>query len=219
MMIIGHRGASAYDAENTLSSFKEAVKMKVGGIECDIRFSKDKKLAVVHDETINRTTSGKGKVKSYSMKELKEYGIPELKEVLKLAKKAKMLIFIEIKERGTEKKIVDAVKKEKMEEKAIIVSFFKDSLAKVRKLSKIRVGLGFIFAKWDVRPFKTAQKIDASWLIPHYRLLTAGFVKSAHEKNLKVLAWIVNDLKLGKKLSKMGVDGIATNKPDIFSKI
>ncbi len=214
MLIIGHRGASAYKKENTMSSFKEALKMNADGVECDIRLSKDKKLAVIHDETIDRTTSGRGYVKEYNMKTLKKYKIPELKDLLKFVKSKNKLLLIEIKEKGYEKKILETVLKEKMSNNVLIVSFIPESLKKVKKLNP-HSKTGLIFAKLN-NSLKTAKEIKADWTIPRYHLITKKFLKYVHKKNLKVLAWTVNDFKLAKKLSKLGVDAIATNNPGIM---
>jgi len=219
MKIIAHRGASAYEAENTLPSFKKAIKMRADGAECDVRLTRDKKLVVIHDEAIDRTTSGKGKVKNHTLNQLKKYGLPELKEVINLIKPKKFILFIEIKERGTEKKIAETIRECKAGDKVIVVSSFPESIKKIKNMDKgIRGSSGLIFAEWGIKPFKTAEAVKADWLIPHHSLLTRAFVNSAHEKGLKILAWTVNRKRLAKKLESMGVDAIATNKPDLMKR-
>ena len=84
---IGHRGAKGYVAENTLASFQKAIEMGVDGIELDVHLSSDNEVMVVHDETIDRTTSGSGLVKDYSSEELEQLGIPTLTSVFELADK------------------------------------------------------------------------------------------------------------------------------------
>jgi len=210
MIIIAHRGASAYKPENTISAFKEAVKMKAGGIECDVRLTADDKLAVIHDATIDRTTSGKGQVKSYKLNQLKKYGIPELHDVIDLVKRTSLLLFVEIKDRGSEKQIIRAIKKNKMESRTVIVSFYADSIEKARKIDGIKTGL--IFSK----KLKTIN-LKAEWIVPNHDLMTKQLVEDAHKAKLKVLVWTVDDVKLAKKLSDLGADAIATNKPDLFT--
>lgn len=70
--IVAHRGASAYEPENTLKAFKAALKCNPYAIECDVRQTKDKKLITIHDANVDRTTSGKGLVKDFSLKELRK---------------------------------------------------------------------------------------------------------------------------------------------------
>ena len=84
MLKIGHRGAKGYVAENTLASFQKAIDLQVDGIELDVHVSRDGEIMVIHDETIDRTTSAKGFVKNLSSNELQFYGIPTLLEVLDL---------------------------------------------------------------------------------------------------------------------------------------
>ena len=64
MLIIGHRGAPRYEPENTLSSFKKAVELGVDMLEVDARMTKDKKIVIIHDPTVDRVTNGKGYVKN-----------------------------------------------------------------------------------------------------------------------------------------------------------
>ena len=82
MLKIGHRGAKGYAPENSLISFQKAIEMGVDGIELDVHLTSDGEIIVIHDETIDRTTDGKGLVNALSLHELKtvriekEYEIP-----------------------------------------------------------------------------------------------------------------------------------------------
>ena len=210
-IIIAHRGASAYGPENTIPAFREAVKMKADGIECDVRLTADNKLAVIHDATIDRTTSGKGKVKDYKLSHLKKYGIPELQEVIDLIKKTNLLLFVEIKDRGSEKQIAEAITKNKIENKTVVVSFYADSLEKVRKYG---MKTGLILSK---KPDLKAVDLKTEWIIPSHDFITKQLVEAAHKAKLKILAWTVDDVELAKKLSDLEADAIATNKPDLFT--
>lgn len=215
VLIIAHRGASAYEPENTIAAFRKVVELKANGAECDIRLTKDKKLAVIHDAAIDRTTSGKGLVKDYSLKELKTYNIPELQEVIDIIKPAKMLLLIEIKERGTESAIVEAVKKNKIENQAVVISFYADSLKKVKKLGNIKTG--FIFNK-DVDAINIAKNIKADFILPRADIINKQMTDAAHKARLKVITWVIDDAKSAKKMASFGVDGIATNKPDLLKR-
>ena len=104
-----HRGASGYAPENTLEAFELAAKQKADGVELDVQLSKDGELVVIHDEIIDRVTDGKGKVKDYTVRELKsfkanqthpEYAnsvIPTLAEVYDLLKPTGLEINVELK--------------------------------------------------------------------------------------------------------------------------
>ena len=76
MKIISHRGESKYAPENTMSAFFLADLINSDGIECDIRKTKDDELVLIHDKTIDRTSTSKGKVSDYTYNELldKDFG-------------------------------------------------------------------------------------------------------------------------------------------------
>ena len=115
MQLIAHRGlTNEYIKENTLSSFKNAIKNGYNGIELDIRYTKDKKIVVHHDIMINRTSNGKGILNNYTYKELKKYNfgsekikekIPLLYEVVKTINNS--IIFIELKEKINKSELID----------------------------------------------------------------------------------------------------------------
>ena len=88
--IMGHRGAPADEPENTLRSFRRALEMGVAAVELDVQLTKDGRLAVIHDETLDRTTNGHGAVKDFTLAELKQLDagqgepVPSLEEVFDL---------------------------------------------------------------------------------------------------------------------------------------
>ncbi len=71
-LIYAHRGASAYAPENTLSAFYLAAEMGADGIEFDVKVTRDGKVIVLHDQTLDRTTSGTGNLKNYDFDELQK---------------------------------------------------------------------------------------------------------------------------------------------------
>ncbi|NOU94051.1 glycerophosphodiester phosphodiesterase [Paenibacillus sp. LMG 31456] len=72
IMVVGHRGFKVAYPENTLLAFQKSLEMGVDVLEFDLRFSKDKVIMVIHDETLKRTTNGKGKVSDFTLAELKQ---------------------------------------------------------------------------------------------------------------------------------------------------
>ncbi|TBL79983.1 glycerophosphodiester phosphodiesterase family protein [Paenibacillus thalictri] len=71
MLLVGHRGYKSAYPENTLLAFQKSLEMGIDVLEFDLRFSKDKTIVVIHDETLDRTTSGTGRVSDYTLEELK----------------------------------------------------------------------------------------------------------------------------------------------------
>ncbi|MEM2306816.1 MAG: glycerophosphodiester phosphodiesterase family protein, partial [Candidatus Bathyarchaeia archaeon] len=147
---VGHRGAKAYEPENTLRSFMKALELGVNAIEFDVRRTRDGELVVIHDAEVDRTTDGKGLVSELTLREIKalstEKGerIPTLEEALDFLDR-KVKILIELKEVGIEEKVLEAVKRRGLEDNVIIISFHEEALRKVRELNdKVETGLIYV---------------------------------------------------------------------------
>ena len=221
MLRIGHRGARAYEPENTLRSFKKALEIGVNAVELDVRKTKDNQLVVIHDPDVKKTTNGKGLVNELTLKEIKEFStekgekIPTLKEVLDfLGRKAKILI--ELEETGVEEKVLSIVHGNGLQKNVIIVSFIEDALRRIRELDK-EVETGLIYVKHK-DPVKAALELKASYLVSFYKFTHTANVQKAHENGLKVIVWTVNEPEEVAEYAKKGVDGIASDKPDILKR-
>jgi glycerophosphoryl diester phosphodiesterase len=219
---IGHRGARAYEPENTLRSFKKALELGANAIEFDVRQTKDKKIVVIHDDKVDRTTNGKGLVNDLTLREIKELDagkgerIPTLEEALDFIGR-KVKILIELKETGIEKKVLDLVKERGLEDNVIVVSFLEDALEKVRKLDQ-KIETGLIYVK-HANPIKSATELKANYLLPLYRFTHTANVQKAHENKLKVIVWTINNPEEVSTYVRKGVDGIASDKPDILKEV
>jgi len=221
MLRIGHRGARAYEPENTIRSFRKALEIGVDAVELDVRKTKDNKLVVIHDADVKRTTDGKGLVSELTLTEIKAFStekgekIPTLEEVLDFLDK-KVKILIELKEVGVERQVLTAIGERGVKKNVIIVSFIEEALQKVRELDK-DVETGLIYARHK-NPLKTALELKANYLLPLYRFTHTANVQKAHENGLKVLVWTINKPEEIAEYAKKGVDGIASDKPDILVK-
>ena len=219
MLLIGHRGARAYAPENTLQSFRKAIEMGVNAIELDVRKTKDDQLVVIHDEDIKRTTDGKGLVCELTLAQIKGFSseggekIPTLEEAFDfLGKKVKVLV--ELKESGLEEQVLKIVHAKGLEKNIVITSFLEDALAKIRELDK-EIETGLIYAKHS-NPIKAALELKANYLVALYRFIHTSNVQKAHENGLKMIVWTINDPKEVEEYAGKGVDGIASDKPDIL---
>jgi len=222
MMHIGHRGARAYEPENTLRSFRKALEIGVDAIEFDVRKTRDNHLVVIHDADVKRTTNGKGLVADLTLKEIRELStekgekIPTLEEALECIE-GKAKILIELKEQDTEKQVLSAVASRKLEKNVIIIGFLEEALKKTRELNA-EIETGLIYAKHP-HPEETALKLKAQYLIALYRFTHTTNVEKAHKNGLKIIVWTINTNEEAEEYAKKGVDGIATDKPDILSKL
>ena len=221
MLRIGHRGARAYAPENTIKSFEKAIEIGVDAVELDIRKTSDNELVVIHDADIKRTTNGKGLVSELTLKEIRSFSadgekIPTLDETLNFLDK-KVKVFIELKEAGVEEQVLSIVGSKGLEKNVVIVSFLEDALKKVRELdSDIETGL--IYAKHK-NPVKAALELKANYLLALYRFTHSANVQKAHENGLKMVVWTINNPEEANEYFNKGVDGIASDKPDILMQL
>ena len=215
MQVIAHRGASFLEPENTLKAIERAVKISADFVEIDVRMSKDNKLVIMHDPDVNRTTDGNGLVKDYSLQELKKLDagdgetIPTLDEVISCVKDRIGLV-IEIKEPGTEVKVLEKIDEHNLEN-VILTSFYHKSIKNARKINP-SVDAGIIFACQPVDVNPMVSNAGANVIFPGYKYLDEDLIKQAHGNGISVYPWTVDDEGMFEKLVEMGVDGIVTNK-------
>lgn len=215
MQIIAHRGASFYEPENTLRAIKRAIEMKTDFVEVDVRRSKDGELIIMHDADINRTTNGNGFVKDKTLQELKKFDaghgeeIPTLEDVIEIVKN-KVGLVIEIKEPGTEDKIVEKINQNGIKN-VILTSFYHEIIKNVSKLNS-DLDTGIIFVGQPVNVHKLVFDANANIIFPSYRYMNEEMVKQTKKHGITIYPWAIDDIEIFKKFAEMGVDGIITNK-------
>ena len=217
---IGHRGAKGYALENTLSSFAKALKLGCDMVEFDLRFTKDKEIVVFHDRSLKRMCGVKKKLKDLTLKEVKKLKVkdkervPTFSEVLDFLGK-KVLLDIEIKEKGMEELVVEELKKRKLLKNVIVSSFNSRILAKV-KFIEPRVETYYLFKRKPMRLKRIMDKCNIDGIDVPYLNFSKRLLKWARKYNYKVLVWTVNSSKRIKKYKEWKVDGIITDFPDRF---
>lgn len=219
MMIMGHRGAAALEPENTLSAIERAMEIGVDAVEIDVRLSKDMELVVIHDATVDRTTNGKGPVRSYTLDDLKKLDagsaqtVPTLQEVIDLTSNRVKLV-IELKEEGTEREVVERIKKNCLEDNVYVISFWHELVKEVKDIdNSIKTGVLVVGCPVDAC---IATQASADAVVMKYEFVNARFVEIVHEKRLEVFVWNIDDRHLLKPYADMGVDGIGSNDPRIL---
>ncbi|MBI2486043.1 MAG: glycerophosphodiester phosphodiesterase [Deltaproteobacteria bacterium] len=216
---IAHRGASAYEPENTLRSFKRAIEIGAEMMEFDVRFSQDGHLVIIHDKKVDRTTNGHGLVREMTLSELKKLDagkgekIPTLEEVFDFGK-GTIKFVVELKDRGTEEKVINLVRDKGLIDDVFLVSFHCDLIKRAKSLEpRIRTGLIMLFSFDTVGKGKECR---ADAVAPSQYFITRGMVEKVNKNGMFLFAWTVDDPKKAKKLKEIGVDGIVTNKPDLL---
>lgn len=235
-LVWAHRGASGYAPENTLAAFQKAVDLDADGVELDIQLTKDDQIVVIHDETIDRTSDGKGWVKDYTLEELRAFNynrtkpeykhadIPTMREVFELLKPTGLFINIEIKTgvvfyEKIEEKILALTKKMGMEDRVCYSSFNHYTVTRIHEL-KPDAEVGFLYADGPIDMPSYGVKHGVNALHPAlYNLQYDGFVKECKEKGLKLNVWTVNERPYMEMCCQYGVDAIITNYPDIAKEV
>ena len=223
MLKIGHRGARGHKPENTLIGFQKAIDLHVDRIELDVHLSLDNELMVIHDDTVDRTTDGKGFVNQFSLPELnrfrieKEHHIPTLSEVLNLIDQ-KCDINIELKSFEAADKVVDLIEKYVSEKKwkynqFLVSSFDWNALQQVTLLnSKIPLG---VLTETDLDlALAFAKFIQAKSIHPYFHLLNEENTTSMQEEGFQVFPWTVNEIEDIKKIKSYHVNGVISDFPD-----
>ncbi|ASJ08776.1 glycerophosphodiester phosphodiesterase [Thermococcus siculi] len=205
VLVLGHRGYSAKYPENTILAFKKAIEAGADGVELDVWLTKDGEVVVIHDETVDRTSNGNGKVKEMTLEELKslDFGkgekIPTLEEVFE-ALPEDAIINVELKDVDAVKKAAEIVKSHNPS-RVIVSSFLIDALREYRKydretrmgllidreevLSQLPALIGEI-SLWSINP-----PIDAMAILGVEK--TVGAFQMARAAGLKIVLWSLNE--------------------------
>lgn len=222
---IGHRGAKAHVAENTLASIKKALEIGVDAIEIDVHKCASGELVVFHDFTLDRMTNGSGEVAKHSLTQLKnlkvagKYEISTLEEVLNVINR-QCIINIELKGKDTAlatSRIIEAYIKVKhwKRDHFLISSFQHQELEIACNLTpKLRLAVLTKASVDDAITF--ADTIDAYAIHPNAALLTKDNVSLAQHKGYKVITWTVNDKQTIERMKVYGVDGIISDNPELI---
>lgn len=222
---IGHRGAKGLEPENTLRSFSKAIDFGVDMIEFDVRLTKDKKVVVIHDDKLDRTTNGRGLVKEKSLKEIKKLyagkreRIPTLEETLDLVAK-RVKVNIELKGKKTAESVSKIIDKYLKNKKWPLGYFFVSSfnyqeLEDFKKLQP-EIKLGIIAEDKKTDFFKAAKQLRVFSINLSMELINKKLVKNLHDKGFKIFAWTINKKSDIRKMELLKIDGVVSDYPNRF---
>ncbi|WP_297468251.1 glycerophosphodiester phosphodiesterase family protein [Thermococcus sp.] len=205
VIVLGHRGCMGKLPENSILAFRKAVEAGADGIELDVWLTKDGKVVVMHDETIDRTSNMKGRQKEMTLEELKKADIgmgeriPTLEEVFEALPES-ALINVELKDKDAVGEVARIVKKNNPE-RVLISSFDVDALREYRKFDG-ETRMGLLIDREDVVPLIPKLKEELNlWSIniPMEAIPLLGLektlqaIKWARSLGLKVVLWTEND--------------------------
>lgn len=231
-LILAHRGDSANAPENTLAAFRKALENGADGIELDVMLSADQKLVVIHDDTLDRTSNGHGKVGEMPLAALRELDagswfdlkfkgehIPLLDEVF-AEFGGKFLINVELKNYKTPKDnltdfVVALVKRHGLSDSVLLSSFNGRNLLRAKSLApEIRTGLLTLpgLLGFPIRSF-FGRRFNADDLHPYHRDVSVKMVQSRHQLGQKVNVWTVDAPDDLRRVQACGVDMVICNDP------
>ncbi len=246
-LLIAHRGGAELAPENTMAAFRQAVdEWDADILEMDVRLTSDGRVVVIHDETVDRTTDGRGPIRNipwakarrldaaYHFRDLngkhsmrgEGVRLPLFAEVLEAF--PQMRIIVEPKAAGAAAPLVRDIRAAGAEERVLVGAQFEAT----------RAGAHGYEGPWGA----TRKQATRFWILHHvglagrcytpaadgfqlpewsgrFHAVTPRLIRAAHAVNMPVYVWTVNDPHDMRRLLGWGADGIMTDRPDILAEV
>jgi glycerophosphoryl diester phosphodiesterase len=225
LFCFGHRGARGHEPENTIRSVRRALELGADGVEVDVHLA-DGQLVVIHDDTLDRTTNGHGRVAEKSFTYLRSLDagagepIPTLAEIFDAVNR-RAVVNVELKGPNTAAPvaalIAGYVKRRRWSYADILVSSFDHDQIREAKQLCPQIRIGALITKTPRGLAKFAEALGAWSLNVSKRCVTRRLVADAHQRGLKVFVYTVNEPKVIAALRALGVDGVFSDFPDRVS--
>lgn len=228
VFIWAHRGASAEAPENTLAAFGLALQRRADGIELDVHLSRDGVPMVIHDETLERTSNGRGRVADWKAAELQSLDagawfsagfsgerIPTLEQVLQQVG-GQARLNIELKSAAAGQAVLELLRRHP-ESRVLISSFDHRLLARMRTMAP-ELALGFLVdSRWWRLGLRRALASGGESFHPRQDMVSRPLLLACHRAGLKVYPWTVDAPARAAELVRLGCDGLFTNRPGRMS--
>jgi len=229
-LVVAHRGDPLVKPQNTRSSFLSAMQYDIDMIETDINMTKDGRLVIIHDQKVDNTSNGKGRVIDFTLSELLEldFGswmgeafrgekIMTFEEFIELTRDKVGALNIEVKSgrikyQGIEQKLVDTLKKYDMLDRALISSFDHPLLKRVKEIEP-RLMTGVLYSGGLIDPLFPAILAGANAINPEFQWVNAEMIDAAFFRGLFVNVWTVDDENDMRDMVNLKVSSIISNFP------
>lgn len=236
-LVIGHRGAAGHAPENTLAAFRKGLALGADGIECDVHMSRDGHLVVIHDETVDRTTDGTGRVGDLDLSALQALDagswydaafagerIPTLSQLVDAVLSAEreqgreLRLIVELKhgdERypGIEERLVGALAATALAERTVVIGFDHRAMARVKRL-RPSLTTGVLYDARPVDALSLARAAGADMIGPSVKWLEAQDVAAAREAGIGVFVWTASTEATMRKVVELAVTAAGSDLPD-----
>jgi glycerophosphoryl diester phosphodiesterase len=237
-LVIAHRGDSAHRPENTLAAYASALELGASAVEIDVQLTRDGRVVVIHDPTLDRTTSGRGDVRQLTLAEVRavsagypsRFGsafqgehVPTLAEVLTLLRD-RARTMIEIKKEsvsddeagGIEALTVAEVRRLGVGDKVALISFDQRAIVRLRRLAP-EISRGRIFSRTTPQALvEEALASGSEVVLPHKSSLGDELVASAKAAGIKVATWVVDEPEELRQLARFNLYGVGANRPGVL---
>jgi glycerophosphoryl diester phosphodiesterase len=222
-LVIGHRGAPNEAPENTLKGYAAAWELGADMVELDVQQTKDGALVCIHDYDLCRTTTGEGTVAETDLVGIRPLDagdgekVPLLSEALDMAK-GNFALDIELKSEGIEERVLDLVNEYDMLGSVVFSSFSEDSVLSLKEMSG-QAAVGLIVKSAEHKVLDRILELGLDFVAPLFYQLSEESVSYAHDSDLLVYPWTVNDEEYMWQMLDCDVDGIITDVPGLCVQI
>lgn len=243
--VAAHRGGAALWPENSLLAFRSALGLDVDYVETDVHLTADGELAVMHDPTLERTSTGTGALRERTLTDLApvrlrgrdggvtEERVPTLAQLLDLLAptRAGLLLEIKVDDRkqrypGIEEKALALLRARGMKDRTLVMAFERETVRRVREVDPavrtlLLVGRGEVQRErvWPAESVTWAAGLGAAAIGYNHRLIDADVVAAARKAGLTLGAWTVNEEADIRRVLDLGADVIISDRPDLARRL
>ena len=223
-LVYAHRGGAALRPENTIAAFDHGLACGADGLELDVHLSRDGVVVIHHDDTLDRTTRGRGLLADRTAAELAALDVPALSDVLERYPDIPLIVELKVNSIELARRVVDLLRAAGAIDRTALGSFFYRALKAAREYEPaLRTGSSREETRWALyrswvgwplgRPgYREFQVPEQSGLT---KIVSPRFIDYAHKWRMAVKVWTVNDPDDMRRLLDWGVDALITDRPDV----
>jgi glycerophosphoryl diester phosphodiesterase len=226
-LVFAHRGGSKLGPENTIEAFDGGLAAGADGLELDVRLSCDSRAVVHHDRLLDRTTRASGPLAIRTAAELREIGVPTLREVLERYPRTATIVELKVPGAALARAVVDEIRRAGAVERVCLGSFSATALWTARSAApeiatsacRLEVRLALYRSWLHLSPGRVAYRaLQVPETSDGTRVVSPRFIELAHRRGLRVEVWTVDEPEDIRRLLDWGVDSIISDRPDVAAR-